>query len=124
MEYLELRIMQTVEQHIHTRQVKSGYIFLLSEDFAYFPSIIFHLPIHIEQQRTGTAGEVKHIAQFALVSRSRVLTINTRQNSAHLLRSVELTGFLATSCGKLTNKVFVCITQNIGLLVKLNQVLL
>ena len=39
---------------------------------------------------------------------------NLRQYAADLLRSIELTGFLASSCSKLTDQIFIGIPQYVN----------
>ena len=119
--------MQTVKQHVHTREVKSGDLFFLTVYFTNLSPMDLHLIVDIEQQRARTTGEVKHAAQLAFVPGRRVLAVecdNARQNGAHLLRCVEFTCFLATTGGELPYEVFVGVTQNIASLVKLRQFLL
>ena len=64
-----------------------------------------------EQQRAATTGRVIDIAQTSVTD-----GYDFGQDTAHFLRCVELTSFLACTCGKLANHILVGITENIYLL--------
>ena len=64
-----------------------------------------------EQQRTTTTSWVIDIAQTSVTD-----GYDLCQNTAHFLRSVELTSFLACSSSKLANHILVGITENVNLL--------
>ena len=64
-----------------------------------------------EQQRTTTTSWVIDIAQTSVTD-----GYNLCQDTAHFLRCVELTCFLASTSGKLANHILVGITENIYLL--------
>ncbi len=60
---LELGVLHPVQQHVHARQVVGGDVGFLPHDAADLPARLLHALAHVEQQRTGAAGEIEHAAQ-------------------------------------------------------------
>ena len=95
-----------MKKHIHTSQVVGRRVLLLSENLVCMTDACC-----TEQQRTTTTSWVIDIAQTSVTD-----GYDLSQDTAHFLRSVELTSFLACTCGKLANHILVGITENINLL--------
>ena len=104
--YAEVTELDAMKEHVHTSQVVGRRIFLLSEDLVCMTDAC-----STKQQRTTTASRVINIAQTSVTNGH-----NLCQDTAHFLRCVELTSFLASTSGKLANHILVGITENINLL--------
>ncbi len=63
MEDVELRVLHSVQQHVHASEVVGGDVFLLAVDFADGTARLVHFLADVEQQRAGAAGEVHHTVQ-------------------------------------------------------------
>jgi hypothetical protein len=75
-----------------------------------------HLLAHIKQQGTGAAGEVHHVLQLFLRAGAGILAIdgnNAGKDVGDLLRGVELARFLAGTSSKLSDQVFIGITERV-----------
>ena len=104
--YVEIPILNPVKKHIHSCKVECGRILLLAE---YLVGIAF--AGGTKEQRTGTASRVIDGLQPVLSGDD-----DFRQNLADLLRSIELTGFLACSGGELPDHIFIRIAQYVNIL--------
>ncbi len=123
-ENLKLRILHTVQQHIHAGEVIGGDILLLAEDFADGAACLCHLLAHVEQQGAGAAGHVHHALQPLLRASFRFLAVQRDdggEDVGNLLRGVELARLLARPGGKLADQVFIGIAQCIDIRRKLRQ---
>ena len=58
---LEFGILHPVQQHVHARQVIGGDVLLLPDNFT--NAVRAEPMTHIEQQRAGAAGKIKHALQ-------------------------------------------------------------
>ena len=72
-EYLKFRVLHTMQQHVHARQVIGGDVLFLTVDFAY--ALRAHAPPYIEQKRTGTAGEIKHAGKMLFGACAGILAV-------------------------------------------------
>ena len=121
---LKFSIFQAMKQHIHAGEVVGSDIFLLPIDLA--NTVWPELFAHIDKQRTGPAGKIKHISQFALFSCAGVLAVkrdNTGKNGGDWLRSIELAGFFSGAGSKLADQIFIGVTQKVRFVWKFRKTL-
>ena len=125
-EYLELRVVQAVEQHVHTGQVEGSDLLFLSINLADLAAVLFHLVVHVEKQGTRAACKVQYAGELFFVAGGRVLAVerdDAGEDSADLLRSVELASLFATARCELTDEILVSIAEDITTLIKFDQLL-
>ena len=104
--YAEVAELDAMKKHIHTSQVVGRRVLLLSENLVCMTDACC-----TEQQRTTTTSWVIDIAQTSVTD-----GYDLCQDTAHFLRSIELTSFLACTSSKLANHILVGITENVNLL--------
>ena len=79
---------------------------------------------HIQQQRTGAAGEIEDALQMILLAAGGILAIEGHdggEDAGNLLRRVELARLLAGTCGELADQILVSVSQRISVGGKLLQ---
>ena len=103
---VKIAVLDSVQEHIHSGQVKRRGVLFLAENFVRITA-----SGRAEQERATTAGRIVHIFETGLAGNH-----NLRENLAHLLRRIELSGFLTGSGGELTNHIFIGISENVYVL--------
>ena len=109
--YIEVGIVDVVEEHVDAAEVVGGDVQLLPEEA--FLHIVFAENLgKLEQQRAGTAGRVIHLVDILAT-----VAHDARKQFAHLLGSVVFTATLAGIGGIHSHEVLVGIAEDIDLVV-------
>lgn len=116
-EDFEFGVFDSVQEHVHPREVVGGDIVFLPVEFADDSVVAQDMPAYVEEEGAGAAGEVEHAVEVFARASFGGLAIegdDAGEDVGDALRGIKLARFFAGTGGELIEEVFVGVAEGIG----------